>query len=150
MADFSPINTQEELDQLIAPRLQREREKAVKPFADYDQIKNDLAAANKALGEKDATIADLNTQLKSARTDLAKTRIALDKKLPLEVVAALKGETEEELKGAAEALASYMSAGGRGAEPARSTEPVQSGVKLGGVPLAGMQELLNNLNLGGN
>ena len=150
MADFTPINSQEELDRILAPRLQRERENAVKPFKDYDQIKADLEKANKTLGERDATITELTGQLKSTRTDLAKTRIAFAKGLPPEFAERLRGETDEEIGKDADGLLTLISAQHHGAEPARRTDPVDSGRKLGGLSVAGMQELINNLNLGGN
>lgn len=146
MPDFKPINTQEELDALLAPRLERERKKAAEPFADYAQIKNDLAAANKTLGEKEAAIADLNTQLKSARTDLAKTRTALAKGLPLSVVESLRGETEEELGKSADALAVLAGAKKNEPEPARETDPVPTGSKADAYS-TGLGRLLDGLNL---
>lgn len=150
MADtFTPINTQEDFDTAIAARLAREREKAVRPYADYEQIKTELGTAKSALAEKDATIADLNGQLKSARTDLAKTRIALDKGLPLALASRLAGETEEELRQDADSLTALFGKP-RAAEPTRSTEKAGTGIKTGGFSVDGLQELLNDLNIGGN
>lgn len=147
MAEFTPINTQAELDAILGPRLQRERENAVKPYADYQQIKDSLEAANKTLGEKDATIADLNNQLKGTRTDLAKTRTALAKGLPLEVVNSLRGETEEELGKSADALALLSPKPKNEPEPARNPDPV-NGTGREGARAAGYAALLSGLNLG--
>lgn len=105
MAEFKPIMTQEEFDAAIGPRLQRERETAVKPYADYEQIKKSLGDAQGLLSQRDATIADLNKKVKGYETDSAKTRIALAAGLPYELHARLAGETEDELKKDAEALA---------------------------------------------
>ena len=148
MPDFKPINTQEELDALLAPRLERERKMAAEPFADYQKIKDDLAAANKTLGEKDAAIADLNTQLKSARTDLAKTRTALAKGLPLSVVESLRGETEEELGKSADALAVLAGSKKSEPEPARELDPVSNGSKADAYS-AGLGRLLDGLGITG-
>lgn len=104
MADFKPIMTQEEFDLAIGPRLQRERETAVKPYADYEQIKKDLGTAQGQLAQRDNTIVELNKQIKGYETDSAKTRIALETGLPYELRTRLAGETEEELKKDAEAL----------------------------------------------
>ena len=148
MADFKPIESQEELDALLAPRLQREREKAVKPFEDYQSIKDALDKANKTLGEKDSTIADLQNQLRGARTDLAKTRTALAKGLPLEVVESLRGETEEELGKSADALRVL---GGMKQpaepEPASNPDPVPGGGE--NKHQAGYGQLLDSLGLDG-
>lgn len=148
MADFTPIMTQEDFNTAIAARLQRERETAVKPFADYETIKNALGDAQKTLGERDATIADLSGQLKSARTDLAKTRIALAKGLPAALAGRLAGETEEELNQDADALMALIGAQSRG-EPARSTEPAASKANAADTRKAALRELRENLNLGG-
>lgn len=150
MAEFQPINTQEEFDAAIAARLTREREKAVKPYADYQQIKDDLSAATTSLGEKDTTIADLTAQLKSTRSDLAKTRIALEKHLPLELAERLRGETEDEMRSDADSLSQLFGDRGRPVEPARKTEQEKSGGKTGKFSTASLQETLNNLNIGGN
>lgn len=146
MAEFKPIETQEELDALLAPRLQREREKAVKPFEDYENIKNQLAAATKTLGEKDGTIADLQNQLRGARTDLAKTRTALAKGLPLSVVESLRGETEEELGKSADALNVLAGMKKSEPEPASNPDPVKGS---GGADRyqAGLGKLLDGLGL---
>lgn len=149
MADtFTPINTQEEFDTAIAARLAREREKAVRPYADYEQIKTELGTAKTTLAARDATIADLNGQLKGARTDLAKTRIALEKGLPMALASRLAGETEDELRQDADSLTALLGSR-RTAEPPRGTEKEQTG-KKGALGTDGLQELLNNLNLGGN
>lgn len=150
MAEFTPINTQEEFDAAIAARLTREREKAVKPYADYQQIKDDLATANTSLGEKDTTIADLTAQLKSTRSDLAKTRIALEKHLPLELAERLRGETEDDLRSDADSLSQLFGDRGRTVEPARKTEQEKSGGKTGKFSTDSLRETLNNLNIGGN
>ena len=123
MADFTPIQTQEEFDAAISARLQRERSNAVKPYSDYQQIKDSLATATKTLAERDATIAELTGQLKSSRTDLAKTRIALDKGLPAALAGRLTGETDEELAKDADALLALIGNKQSSAEPAKSTEP---------------------------
>lgn len=147
MADFTPITTQEDFDKAINSRLDRERRKAIEPYQDYEQIKSDLAAANKTLGEKDATIAELSNQLKGARADLAKTRTALAKGLPLSVVESLRGETEEELGKSADALSVLMQQQTKQqlAEPAKSTAPAAgSGV---GAKDEGYAQLLEGLHL---
>ena len=42
MPEFKVINTQEEFDAAIKDRLERERQKATAPFADYEQIRKQL------------------------------------------------------------------------------------------------------------
>jgi len=153
MSEFKVINTQEEFDAAIKDRLERERQKAIAPFADYEQIKNDLATLRKQSGEKDTTIAQLQKDLQSAKTDLAKTRIALEKGLPQELASRLTGETEDDLRKDADTLAQLFSDKKGGAEPSRSHEPAK---KTGGTqsgeeafPAEAFASVLADLNLGG-
>ena len=148
MAEFVPITTQEEFDAAIASRLTREREKALRPYADYEQIKNDLETANSTLAARDATITDLTGQLQSARSDLAKTRIALEKGLPAALAERLTGETDDELRRDADSLLTLI--GGRKTrEPSRSTEKEKTGGKTGCFNTDDLRQVLNDMNLGG-
>lgn len=117
MAEFNPINTQEEFDALIKPRLERERNTVKKEFADYEQIKNDLntAQAEKGkLADEVATLkgqmSELSAKLSASETDSAKTRIALELGLPYEMRNRLKGTSEEEIKKDAEELVKFFNA----------------------------------------
>lgn len=151
MADFTPIMTQEDFDAAIAARLTREREKAVRPYADYEQIKTELGSTKETLAARVAEIAELTGQLKGARTDLAKTRIALDKGLPLALAQRLTGETEDELKADAETLAGLLGKG-RTVEPARGTERekgMSGGAVVNGISQGGLRAMLDDLNLQG-
>lgn len=42
---FEPITTQEQLDSVLRERLRRAREKAVEPYADYEDLKTKAADA---------------------------------------------------------------------------------------------------------
>lgn len=157
MPEFKAITTQEEFDAAISARLERERRTAVAPFADYETIKNDLATLRKQSGEKDTTIAQLQKDLQSARTDLAKTRIALEKGLPQEMAARLTGETEDDLRKDADTLAKLLSSQQKngGAEPSRSHESAKS-ARAGkaqsgeeGIPAEAFASVIADLNLGG-
>ncbi|MBQ6951711.1 MAG: hypothetical protein IJN44_09510, partial [Clostridia bacterium] len=72
MADFVPINTQEEFNTAIADRLRREREK----YADYESIKAENGTLKNQVttltGEKEA----LEKQVKGHATAAVKMRIA--------------------------------------------------------------------------
>lgn len=148
MAEFVPITTQEEFDAAIASRLIREREKALRPYADYEQIKNDLGTANSTLAARDATITDLTDQLQSARSDLAKTRIALEKGLPAALAERLTGETDDELRQDADSLLTLIG-GRKTSEPSRSTEKEKTGGKTGRFNTDDLRQVLNDMNLGG-
>jgi len=118
---FTPIETQEQLDALLKERLTRDRESQAKKYEGWtspedlqkltegynEKIKameSAAAATKKTLEEKDAVIAESAKY----RTDLAKTKIALEVGIPYEMAGRLTGETEEEIKADAEALAKLI------------------------------------------
>lgn len=108
MAEFKPINTQEEFNALIGQRLEEARNAERQKFSDYEQIKTQLADLKKEAEAKDTTITELRGQLKTSRSDLAKTRITLEMGLPQELCSRLTGETEEELRKDAETLSKLL------------------------------------------
>ena len=129
MAEFEPILTQEAFDTAISQRLRRERETVRKEFADYDQTKTALADAQKKNGEHEATIAELQKKIQGYETDSVKTRIALEKGIPLELRDRLTGTTEEEIRADAETLVKFLIKGEHKAPPLRDTEPVETDAK---------------------
>lgn len=134
MSEFTPINTQEEFDKAIKSRLaQKDRELAEK-YKDYlspedaksmkDDYEKQLQDANKLLNESqekitsfDTTINELTKRAESAETSLLKSKVAYEKKLPLELASRLIGSTEEELKADAESLSGIIKPQGAGAPP---------------------------------
>lgn len=108
MSEFKPINTQEEFNTAIRERLEEARNAVRQQFSDYETIKSSLASVKAESEKKDATITDLQKQLKGSRAELAKTRIALEKGLPVEMSDRLAGETEEEIRKDAEKLAALF------------------------------------------
>ena len=115
MAEFTPIETQEQFDKMIANRLERAENKIRAEYADYNAIK----AANEKLttdfealkAENDgskATIADLNTKIAGLETSQLRTRIGLEHNIPFEMISRLAGNTEEEIKADAEAMAKFV------------------------------------------
>jgi hypothetical protein len=67
----------------------------------------DLAKA-KSPEEFAAALADIESKNKALETDLLRTRIATEHKLPTDLAALLRGETKEEIETAAKALAKYV------------------------------------------
>ena len=115
MAEFTPINTQEEFDAMIGKRLEREREKVREEFKDYDTIKSTNADLQKSIEALNTSTADLTAQLDTAtkenaklKLDALKTKVCIDKKLPLEMRSRLSGEDEEALNADADVLAKYV------------------------------------------
>ena len=104
MADFTPINTQEEFDAAVRSRLQREREK----YADYEDLKAKVGALETQVstltGEKNA----LEKQVKGHETNSVKMRIAQELGIPNAMAERLTGETEEDIRKDAEAMAAIF------------------------------------------
>lgn len=119
MEEFKPIATQEEFDQLVKQRLQREREK----FSDYEQIKGKLASYEKRIGELTQTIESnknnyqeknkeielLNSKIKGYELQQLKTKIAIENNLPISLADRLRGESEEDIKKDASLMGEYFS-----------------------------------------
>lgn len=104
MAEFVPINTQEEFDAAVRSRLQREREK----YADYDSIKAENGTLKNQVsaltGEKEA----LEKKVKGHETNSVKMRIAQELNIPASMAERLNGETEEDIRKDAEAMAAIF------------------------------------------
>lgn len=115
MADFNPINTQEELNSIIGERLRRERETVTK---EYEQK---ITEKDGEIGTLKTSITDLSKQLEDANKSISeipalkekiqgyerasvKSRVAREVGIPYELADRLSGETEEDLRKDAEGL----------------------------------------------
>lgn len=143
---FTPISTQEEFDEAIKTRLQREAEKYSEKISALEtdiqdkekviqtltQTKADLEEVNKGFEEKikgfEADIADRDAKIKGYETNSAKMRIAREVGLPDELASRLSGDDEEAMKKDAESLAAIIKKDGS-APPMKSTEPSGEGEK---------------------
>jgi hypothetical protein len=104
---FTPIESQEDLDKLIGRRIYEERAK----FANYDELKaaaDELAEIRKAgetdlervTGERDT----FKTSADTLTAENARLKVALEKKLPADLIDRLRGNTVEELSADADKL----------------------------------------------
>lgn len=123
--DFKPITTQEEFDAAIRDRINRERESAAKKYGDYDDLKKQVADQAKQIGDLtrerdenaqkyagyDKTLADLQAKVKGHETNSVKMRIAHETGIPYELASRLSGETEEDIRKDAAAMAKFVSKG---------------------------------------
>lgn len=137
MAEFTPITTQEQFDAAIGERLGRERETISKKYGDYDDLKSKNSAYEKQIGDLnrsmeeqskkyagyDQQLADLQTKVKGYESHSVKTRIAHETGIPYELVDRLSGETEDDIRKDAEALAKFVGKNDAPPAPLRSTEP---------------------------
>lgn len=147
--EFTPITTQEAFNAAIAEHLKRERETAVKPYADYDAIKDERDRLKSEVGtlrsEKTTLTGQLNeaqATIKRHETDSVKTRIAHEKGLPYEMAARLTGESESEIAADADRLAKVIGTIREPAPPLADTE-----MKNPGGLQSALQDLANNLNI---
>ena len=145
MAEFEPILTQEAFDAAISQRIRRERETVRKEFADYDQTKAALSEAQKKNEEHEASIAELQKKIQGYETDSVKTRIALEKGIPLELRDRLTGTTEEEIRADADTLVKFLSKSEHKATPRRYPEPVETDARTA-ASKAAYKKLLQDLH----
>ena len=136
MSDFTVIETQEQLNEVIGARIRKAEEKAeakaAEKYSDYEELKNQneefkkqiqqltdsVSESEKKLAEKDEALAESD----GYRTALEKTRIAINAGLKIEYADRLQGTTAEEWKADAEALAKDFAASHVTA-PLGSSEP---------------------------
>lgn len=150
MADFKPIETQEELDNIIRERLAREREASNKRFEGFispEDHKKAIAEANKSFDEYkkahegDAkTIEDLNAKVKTYETASLKSRIAHEVGLGYEWIDRISGDDEESIRKDAESLKALVGNG----PTLLPTKNMEGGTE-GNEKDAAMRQVLNSI-----
>ncbi|WP_304515679.1 capsid assembly scaffolding protein Gp46 family protein [Companilactobacillus nodensis] len=122
MMTFKTIETQEELDQIIQGRLDRQKESLVKQYSDYDDLKKQVSTltnentslqstiskSKEKYADYDQNIENLNSKISGYETANLKTKIALENGLPYDLADRLVGDDEESLKADAERLAGFV------------------------------------------
>ena len=98
---FHPITSQEQLDRIIAKRIERTRNK----FADYDELKNRAAAADELKTRAEQAEEKLAGLEKANQVQQWRTAAAKEYGVPAE---ALRGADEKELKEHAKQLAELL------------------------------------------
>lgn len=121
---FKPIESQEELDNIIKDRLKRERESTQKKYEGWispNDHQKALDEANKALDDykkahegDEQTIADLSAKNKAYETASLKSRVAHEVGLSYEWIGRISGDDEESIRKDAESLKKLV---GNGAQP---------------------------------
>lgn len=121
MAEFTPIETQEELDKIISKRLERERSK----YADYEELKEKVASMSEVEKELQSTksalasyetdrmnfekeITSLKDTLKQKELREMKVNVALKHGLPFEFANRLVGEDLTTLEEDAQSMAAFI------------------------------------------
>ena len=135
--NFKPIETQEELNNLITSRLERAKESVKREYEekykDYDAYKSQVETLNNdknslenqlnELNGKLSTFDALDAKTKKLEAENLKIKIALSEGIPFEMAGRLAGETEEEIKRDAKAMANFISVSKP--MPIKSTEQKQ-------------------------
>lgn len=139
MGDFKVIETQEEFDKAIQKRLaQKDREleeqykdylspdKARELKAEYEKRLEEanklLESANAKLKDHDKIVSDLTQRAQTAETSLLKSKVAIEKGIPIEFASRLMGSNEEELSKDAEGIAKLFGKTGTTAPPLYTNE----------------------------
>lgn len=113
MAEFNPINTQEEFDAAV------ERQ--------YGNVKDLQGQITTLTGERDGhanTIANLQKEIAGYKTAELKNRIAKEEGIPLDMAGRLAGADEKALRADAKALAGHLRSY-KGAAPMADPEPAE-------------------------
>ena len=112
------FETQEQLDDFMKDRLERESTKVAEKFADYDTIKTSLEDANKKLGDFESTKKSLEEQLQEkskevekSKLDIARVEVRNEFGLAKDLDKFLVGDTEDDIRANAEILKKNGSTG---------------------------------------
>lgn len=135
--DFTPITTQEQFEEAIKDRLNREKDSLGKKYegytspadlekikSDYDKQISDLTKASEVQAKKyadyDKQIAERDAKIKGYESASVKTRIAHETGLSYEAIEFLKGDDEDSIRKSAESLKGLV--GMTNVAPLASTE----------------------------
>lgn len=156
MADFKPITTQEEFDEAIKARLDRQEKTIAARYSDYEKLKEAVAKQDdeamrwKKQAQEDADkikklTADLETakaSIKEHETRALKNSIAAEIGLPAGLTDRLTGNTPEEIRKDAEALKAVFDTENRRDLPGFKHETTP-----GDATAAAYRQVLSGLNL---
>ena len=119
MGEFTPINTQEELDRVLSSRLQRERDTVTKTFqtqieerdqkiTGFESTIKDLNKQIETLNGQAGRITELEGKIREYETASVKTRIARETGLPADLADRISGADETAMRADAENLAKLL------------------------------------------
>lgn len=124
MADFKPIETQEQFDAMIKGRLEQAERSFIEKYGKTDELKTQLEASAGQIAELTKRLEEANNQIESSKaemeglnakvlkyeTDSVKTRVAHEEGLPFEMAGRLTGDNEEAIRADAKSLAKMIKA----------------------------------------
>lgn len=149
MSEFVPITSQEDFDKAVEERLKAERETIKNQYKGYlspDTVKKQYEGylSPEQVEEKykgyltPEQAAEKDKKIKGYEIESLKARIARENNIPYELAGRLTGETEEDIKKDAEALAKIWRE--QNGAPLASTEPSGADSKR-----TAMKRMLSNL-----
>lgn len=128
--EFTPITTEEGFIAAVKEK-----------YGDVDDLQGKISAHEKTIGERDATIAQLQGQVDGYKTAELKQKIAKEKGIPMDMASRLTGDDEKALRADADALSAGLKAF-KGAAPLAN--PNAAG-KEESATRAGLRNILRNL-----
>ena len=119
MGEFVPINSQEELDKVLASRLQRERDTVTRSFqaqieerdqkiTGFESTIRDLNKQVETLNGQAGRITELEAKVREYETNSVKMRIARETGLPADLADRITGNDEDAMRADAEGLAKLL------------------------------------------
>lgn len=151
MSEFTPITTQEQLNEIIGERVTKVKAKydgymspedVGKIKADYDKQIADLNSAAEASAKKyadfDKQLAERDEKIKGYESHSVKQRIAHEYGLPYGAADFLKGDDEKSIKQSAEAVKSIFGT-------KKKAAPMSSGESTGNDSRSAFKSVLANL-----
>ena len=157
MSEFKVIESQEELDAIIKPRVERAIKKAkeeakeeykssLKSLNDENSsLKSEVGQYKKSLEsmkEKDEQITGLNKTIVSYKREDLKRKIAVDCGLPFNLSNRIQGEDEESMRKDAESLSNFIKNSNPSVVPLKNVNETKDDD-------SGLRSLLNSLDLEG-
>ena len=157
MSEFKVIESQEELDAIIKPRVERAIKKAkeeakeeykssLKSLNDENSsLKSEVGQYKKSLEsmkEKDEQITGLNKTIESYKREDLKRKIAVDCGLPFNLSNRIQGEAEESMRKDAESLSNFIKNSNPSVVPLKNVNETKDDD-------SGLRSLLNSLDLEG-
>lgn len=128
MAEFTPIESQEQLDAILKERLsraqakhQKEMEELTAKYSGHDEMATELETFKNKVSDLEKSIKEKDEKLTAYERASVKNRIAEEFNLDPKLASRLTGETEEELRKDAEALVAIVGKGSRNI-PGKSPE----------------------------
>lgn len=132
MSEFKPIETQEQFDAAITDRIRRAQDAVRREYADYDQLKEQVADFDGVKSEYETrqqqleqTVAAQGAAIKRYETEALKRKVADEVGIPAAFASRLTGEDEDSIRQDALALAPMLK--GRKTPPLRDPDAKPTG-----------------------